>query len=402
MTGVPPTTVSSEAAPGRALLCVALAVWLTGAVAHESQPLPAAPPPPVEQTPRSLALAPLALNALPCATEAACPGLRHLELDPVGLGLEALPGLVPVVYDPEPLVGPVSAEELPYEDPLSLAVRLIISEVGADRLVYSRFGLLEAVGILYTVHNRLDRAVYDPLEMPTAPAFPGCGPGGDFGSCANPEQYLGMATWRALHPARHYDPAVLDSAVELAVTAHVLVERGWMPDFTEGATNYVHRCGAAGYGRTTHHCDAHLGRPERDIAGANPHTGPTVFRAPERWRASRGWYTLYESRWVDFDPWWPPEHSEAWDQWQAAQAELDAAGLAAWDGIADAEDGDLEGIVEVIEDLEPVAPPPVVALVNPGRQEPETPELTALVNGLGPPGDLATHSRVWSIYAGKR
>ncbi len=394
-------------APLRAVASAALAVWATAAVATAT--VPAAPEPPTPPR-RRAPLGPRApdrsaLTALPCVTAAACPGLRHLDLDRAALGIDGLPGLELLVYDPEPLIRPLSSPELDHEPELSLAVRLIISEVGADRLLYSRYGLLEAIGILYTVHNRLDRGVYDPLQQPLAPAFPGCGPGGSFASCANAEQYLGMATWRALDPGRHYRPEVLLHAVDVAVMAWTLVDRGLVADFTEGATNYVHRCGAAGYGRTTHHCDAHLGRPARDIAGANPYTGPTVFRAPERWRHSRGWYTLYESRWVDYDPWWHPEEVDAWNRWEMAQDALAEAGLAAWDAVADAgEDGDFaaDGVAEVAPEVAPAARPILRAWVHADRVEPDADHLVELVNAMGPAGTPATHAAIWEIHHGKR
>ncbi len=337
-----------------------------------------------------------------CPTEAACPQLSHVFVDPEALGLLDHPGAWELVYDGDALVAPISQQELPFESELSLAVRLIISEVGADRLLYSRYGLLEAIGILYTVHNRLDRGVYDPLEKPNAPAFPGCGAGGDFGSCANPEQYLGMSSWRALNPGRFYRPDVLDSAVETAVLAWHLKDTGLVEDFTGGATNYVHRCGAAGYGRTTHHCDAHLGRPARDIPGANPYTGPVVFRAPERWLNHRGFYSLYESRWVDYDPWWDPQDVDAWNRSRLAQQAIDAKGLAALDGIADAGDIDLEDVVEVEPDVPEAAPPTLRDLVNRDRVEPEADHIVTLAGRVGPPANTAVQQSIWEIHHGIR
>jgi hypothetical protein len=71
---------------------------------------------------------------------------------------------------------------------LGITVRLLLSEVGPERLVESVFGLNEAIGILFTVTNRLDALLATPQRIEGAPFFPGCGPGGDFRTCADPEQ----------------------------------------------------------------------------------------------------------------------------------------------------------------------------------------------------------------------
>jgi hypothetical protein len=230
--------------------------------------------------------------------------LREVFVDPEALGLADLPGGTILRYDYHTVTRQLSGTELLFEDELSLAVRLIISEVGADRLLANRYGLLEAIGILYTVDNRLEWEVYNPLDQPKAPAYEGCGPDGEFATCANPEQYLGMATWRALDPSSRYRPELLEAAVDRAVLAWWLQETRLVEDFTSGATVYVHRCGGAAYGLTTHHCDRHLGRPKRDVPGANPFTGPLVFRAPEAWLPRRGFYSLYISGVVDWQPIW--------------------------------------------------------------------------------------------------
>ncbi len=235
------------------------------------------------------------------------PDLREVFVDPEALGLADLPGATILRYDYHQVTRQLTGSELLSEDELSLAVRLIISEVGADRLLANRYGLLEAIGILYTVDNRLEWEIYNPLDQPKAPAYEGCGPDGEFATCANPQQYLGMATWRALDPASRYRPELLEAAVDRAVLAWWLQESRLVEDFTSGATVYVHRCGGTAYGLTTHHCDRHLGRPRRDVPGANPFTGPLVFRAPEAWLPRRGFYSLYISGVVDWQPIWQEE-----------------------------------------------------------------------------------------------
>mgnify|MGYP003337118458 CR=1 FL=1 len=63
-------------------------------------------------------------------------------------------------------------------------MRHCVARVGADRLLASRYGVLEAIGILYTVDNRMDRSAVNPLDLPRAPDYPGCGPGGSFATSA--------------------------------------------------------------------------------------------------------------------------------------------------------------------------------------------------------------------------
>lgn len=220
--------------------------------------------------------------------------LVFLDLGPFGqLGGEAL------AYDPEEVLGALREADLAAESELSLAVRLVISEVGADRLLESEFGLDEAVGILQTVRNRMDRTHVDPEGVGHAPDFPGCGPGGTFHSCANADEYLGMATWRALDPGSHYDAELLLAAADRAVAAYWLA-REELLDVAAGATSYVHRCGGAAYGMKTFHCDAHLGRPDRDVPGGHPHTGPVLFKRPSTFDAARGFYRLTPVSWVDY------------------------------------------------------------------------------------------------------
>lgn len=249
-------------------------------------------------------LAGMDLLADPCPDAALCPSARDVFVDYDALGVEQPSGGEWLTYSLDAVTRPVDYANLADEPELSLAVRLILSEVGADRLLSNRYGLLEAVGILYTVDNRLDQAAYNPEARARAPVFPGCGPDGDFASCINAQQYLGMSTWRALDPGSRYEQGLLEAATDVAVVAWWLQENRLIPDFTQGATNYTHRCGATAYGMTTHHCDRHMGRPRDDVKGANPFTGPLVFRTPEVFHERKGFYSLYVSRWVDFDPWW--------------------------------------------------------------------------------------------------
>lgn len=293
----------------------------------------------------------------PCAQPDGCPDRREVFVDTARFGVPGQPGGVWLSYDFELVTRPIGPAELLAEDELSLAVRLIISEVGADRLMFNRFGGLEAIGILYTVDNRLEPEVYDPLDIAAAPVFEGCGRAGSFATCANPEQYLGMSSWRALNPRSRYRPALLEAAVDRAVLAWWLQENRLVEDFTLGATNYVHRCGGAAYALTTHHCDAHLGRPRGDVKGANPHTGPIVFRAPASFLQRRGYYSLYESVHVDYAPWWDLTEADAWLAALGTAAALPPLGSGALpedhdeslDGIADAfgppEDPELTGLL---------------------------------------------------------
>jgi hypothetical protein len=230
----------------------------------------------------------------------ACDQQRSIfvDLEQLGAGL----GGYYLRYDYELLTRPLSSEELWGEGELSLAVRLVLSEVGADRLVENRWALNEAVGILYTVDNRRAPQIYNPEGRTRAPIYPGCGPGADFSTCANAQQYNGMASWRAMNPRKRYRPDVLEPATDLAVYAWHLVKQGLVADPTDGATNYVHRCGGAAYGQPTTRCDAHIGNSGADdLPGAHPHTGPIVFRAPARFLERRGYYSLYESAVIDYE-----------------------------------------------------------------------------------------------------
>lgn len=260
----------------------------------------------------------LALGPTARWTEPACARLRRVFVDLDALDLPARRGGRMLQYDLQMVTRPLSPEELALEDELSVAVRLILSEVGADRLLDSRLGWIEAVGILATVDHRLDPAFHDPEERPESPDFPGCGREGTFASCADPVEYLGMQTWRALDPGKGYPPDLLEAAADRAVLSWYLWRSGLVEDPTGGAVSYVHRCGGAAYGEPTWRCDGHMGRPRGDIPGANPHTGPIVFRAPAAWRQNKGWYSLSTAEIVHYEPWSHADEMEALDDLDAA------------------------------------------------------------------------------------
>ncbi len=222
----------------------------------------------------------------------ACLALRWLSVD-----LDGFSGWVG--YDPDPLRRPLSYAALQREPELSLAVRLLVSEVGADRLLENANALSESVGILATVDNRRVSELWNPLDVRVRP-FDGCGEGASFASCANRAQYNGMGTWRALDPTSRYDHALLERALDVAVTAWVLQETGAVADPTGGATNYVHRCGGSVYGRSTYHCDGSRARGVVDPPGARPHSGPILFRAPSE-VAPAGYYRMKQVALIDYE-----------------------------------------------------------------------------------------------------
>lgn len=316
----------------RGLIGAAAAIWLVSSV-HIAPPVVAPPVPVPVVQPVARPAPPVdpadgddvgLMVADPCRVDpldpldpaAPCADRREIFVDYDALGIDGQLGGEWIAYDYAEVTRPLAYRELESEPEISLAVRLILSEVGADRLITSRNALLEGIGILYTVDNRMDANVYNVQNMPNAPWFPGCGANATFAACANASQYLGMSTWRALDPERHYDPDVLGPAIDVAVLAWWLQEHHYVDDITEGATNYVHRCGGAAYGMTTPHCDAHVGNSSRDdVRGANPFTGPIVFKGPVVWSEHQGFYPLRESHRFDYDPWFDlvavPDESDA-------------------------------------------------------------------------------------------
>lgn len=251
-----------------------------------------------------------------CRTDA-CLALRWVQVS-----LDDFKGWIG--YDAEEVSRPLSYAALQHEREVSLAVRLLVSEIGADRLLENEHALTEGVGILYTVDNRRVRELWNPLDARIRP-FDGCGEGADFASCANRGQYMGMGTWRALNPASRYDEPLLERALDVAVTTWVLQETGAVADPTHGATNYVHRCGGSAYGRSTYHCDGTQARGIADLPGAKAHAGPTLFRAPHE-IAPAGYYRLRRVALVDY----VAQPRTAWDDtitpFESATAWQDAAG----------------------------------------------------------------------------
>lgn len=251
--------------------------------------------------------------------EAFCDGEDCLALRWVRVDLDGLDAWVG--YDLDEVTRPLSYAALPQEREVSLAVRLLLGEVGADRLLENRHGITESVGILYTVDNRRVRALWNPLDARVRP-FDGCGEGASFASCANRAQYTGMGTWRALDPHARYEPALVERAADVAVAAWLLQETGVHEDFTGGATNYVHRCGGSAYGRSTYHCDGTGTKGIVDLPGAKPHAGPTLFRAPAS-VAPAGYYRLKRVAWVDYEAQARTALDDAVAPWSGATAWTD-------------------------------------------------------------------------------
>ena len=237
-----------------------------------------------------------------CEGEGRCKEARRISV-PEGLGEhDEYPEMV--VYDYLEVVEPITVADLGEIHDLSRSVRLILGEVGADRLLLNRYGPVEAMAILYSIDNRRDPSAYNPDGRPSAPHYPGCAPEMPKARCADPAEYLGLTSRRALRPAEVYAPTVLQAAVDRAVLVWWLKQQGWAGDPTGGATSFVHRCGGEAYGQTTQHCDGHVGDPGDDTPGAEPSTGPLVFKGPKRWDSERGVYRLGVTGWVDHDPWW--------------------------------------------------------------------------------------------------
>ena len=217
-----------------------------------------------------------------------------------------------VTYDLEAALRPMRARDLDGQPGWVVAVRLALSEVGAGRLVDNRWGTVEALGVMQTVRNRLDPAVWNPEGLDVRP-WPGCEPaepgaltdpsGFDaaFAACADPDQYLGLRLPRALRPrATTRDAETLTAAVDRAVEAWWLLRHDLVGDITGGATSFVHRCGGTAYGRPTQYCDRD---PDpADIEGATSHTGPLVFKGPTVYAPDKRLYRMQITRVVDHEP----------------------------------------------------------------------------------------------------
>ncbi|MCB9744699.1 MAG: hypothetical protein H6741_26940 [Alphaproteobacteria bacterium] len=230
-----------------------------------------------------------------CLQLQACEGLRWLQLDLDALELPGASGQRRLAYDPAALTRTLRPDELAASGPESVAVRLVLSEIGVDRLLDNTHGLQEAVALLQLVRNRLTPDVADPLHAQGYRPYPGCDQ--DFVACANPRQFLALATRRALAPAELHAPARLIPAVDLAVIAWRLVRGHEVDDLSAGATQFVHRCGGAAYGAPTSACD----EPAERARGASAHDGPMLLRAPVS-LSPRGHYRLSEVARIPYSP----------------------------------------------------------------------------------------------------
>lgn len=150
-----------------------------------------------------------------------------------------------VVYDLDAVLRPVSVRGLRSLPDWAVGVRLVLSEVGADRVVQSRYGLLEAIGVLETVTNRMDPLAYNPATIKGYRTFKGCG-GGDFAACADPNQYYGLRTARALNPSSAYSERLLLEAIDVVVQAWWMHDTHIVSDVTRGATSFRHPDGPFG------------------------------------------------------------------------------------------------------------------------------------------------------------
>jgi hypothetical protein len=269
-------------------------------------------------------------------------GPRNLEVTLDRLPFGDLNGTLLLNYTPNELLRKVSASELPNIDEASIAVRLIISEVGADRLIESQHGLEEAIAILHTIGNRLTTTAFDPDNANITP-YEGCGPAGSIGTCANPHQYLGMATRRALKPLESYNRDTVIEAADIALLAWNLYQTETIEDFTGGATVYVHRCGGTAYGQTTYHCDGTTARGIVDTQGANPHTGPMILSAPVStangggdYLRSNGYYNIRHSHQVDYET-----IDQSISDVAVAEAEIDSPPIIGLPSINSSEDDNL-------------------------------------------------------------
>jgi hypothetical protein len=137
--------------------------------------------------------------------------------------------------------------------------RLVLGEVRAERLLKNRYALAEGVGITYTVQNRLNPDVYDPEEKGVQ-TYAGCGPEGDFASCATGQrqdgyyEYNVMGALPALNPRSVLDPNSVvynpffstygeekfAEAADVAYAAYYLAANQIVPDPTGSAIEYMH------------------------------------------------------------------------------------------------------------------------------------------------------------------
>jgi hypothetical protein len=234
-----------------------------------------------------------------------------VETDMSYFDVDALSGEIWVEYDFEEVTRSISEEELLNESEQSVAVRLIISEVGADRINDNQNGIWEGIGILWTVENRETYLGMNPEELIRLGLRPDQRPTwGDripefINIVTAPGQYLGIYTDRALSPLSEYSylsPGSLQQSVDIAAVAHELQSSRATGDITHGAIDlekpgaieYRHRCGPPGheaYGDYTTRCDD----PEEIKRGADPYKGPLVFLGLDSFNKEVGGYNVKET-----------------------------------------------------------------------------------------------------------
>lgn len=245
-----------------------------------SQAEPVAAPSIVEAAPPSPAFALPVDDTTPGAT------LREVVVD--AAPFSGRPDAERVVYDLDAVLRPISTRRMGELPDWAVAVRLVLSEVGADRVIQSRYGLVEAMGVIETVRNRLDPAHWNPNGVRGLRPWPGCGEDGTFATCANPQQYYGMSRDRALNPASAYgNRELLLAAIDQSVAAWWLLDTQVVAEVTNGATSFHHACGGSSYGADPQWCSSTI-------------TGPIVFKGPVRWLASEGRYDIAQTRRVDY------------------------------------------------------------------------------------------------------
>jgi hypothetical protein len=189
-----------------------------------------------------------------------------------------------------PLSSPTEYENMSDED---VAVRLLISEIGADRLVNNQNAVQEAVGILWTVRNRLDEETYNPEDAHNLQPYPGCGDDSTFKACMlghddGGYQFQGLGYSLGLDPVGYYlneadypnAVEMVHNATEIALEAYDLATKGTADDPTGGAVAYLHY---------------------EDEQTGNTATGPIVFFAPEA-LLEGGYYRLDESSRIPYVP----------------------------------------------------------------------------------------------------
>ncbi len=266
------------------LLAIGLGVWSSGEVPRVGARR--APQASVQEPELSL---PASYQVLLDGADAALePRVTTVDLVPV-IGREQR---VEVVYDVRAVIRPTTFSALEQAPEWTVGVRLLLGEMGVWRLRTGRWSLLEGVGILETVNNRFEPDLSNPLRIEGVRAWPGCGVGGTFTSCIDPEQYLGLNSARALRPAEAVsDRQELLEGLDRAVAAWFVYEEALLGETVSGATSFVHRCGGSLYGAPTTRCVG---------PGAEPSRGPILFRGPSVWLADKGRYALEDLALVDF------------------------------------------------------------------------------------------------------